>query len=159
MPDLFWMIGLALANEQAMLPIAITYGFIEGFYRKQWKMMVWFIFLLIITVFVGHALKSVFKIPRVSNPNTYGFPSGHTQFAIVFYGWLCYQLTLAVPRYLGIVYAALTITILAYAVTAIVHYGYHTWFDIMGGIASGGLLLFLGTKAGRVLTLSKPKVP
>lgn len=153
MPDLLWMIGLALANEQAMLPVGISYGFIEGFYRRQWKPIVWFLLLLVTSVVMGEVLKSIFKVPLIFDHKRYGFPSGHTQFATVFYGWIYSQLSLAAPRYLRIIYAALTMSILAYAVTAIVHYGYHTWFDIAGGFVSGGIILFLGTR----LTLYKPK--
>lgn len=145
------MIGLALANERAILPLGIAYGFIEGLSRKQWKPIVWLILLLISSAIISEVLKSIFKVPLIFDPKRYGFPSGHTQFATIFYGWIYYQLGLYAPRYLRILYAALTISILAFAVTAIVHYGYHTWFDIMGGFVSGSIILFLG------LTLSKPK--
>lgn len=150
------MIGLALANEQVMLPIGIGYGFIEGFYRKQWKPVVWFLLLLIISVIMGEVLKSIFKIPLIFDPKRYGFPSGHTQFATVFYGWICYQLSQKAPHYLRVIYTALTMIILAFGVTAIVHYGYHTWFDIAGGFVSGSILLFLIIQLS-ILTLSKPK--
>jgi membrane-associated phospholipid phosphatase len=153
MPDWVWTIGLALANEQAMLPIGIGYGFIEGFYRKQWKPMLWFVLLLITSTIISEALKQLFKVPLLCDPTRYGFPSGHTQFATIFYGWICYQLTLHAPRYLRIIYILLTLSILACGVTSIVHYGYHTWFDIIGGLVSGGVLLFLGAQ----LTLFKPK--
>lgn len=155
--DLLWWIGLAFANEQIMLPIGIIYGFMEGFYHKQWKPIVWLVLLLIASAVISEVLKSIFKIPLIFDPKRYGFPSGHTQFATVFYGWICYQLTQHTSRYLRIIYILLTSSILAYAVTSIVHYGYHTWFDIMGGFVSGGILLFLGAKAFSALTLSKPK--
>lgn len=147
------MVGLAFANEQILLPIGIGYGFIEGFYRRQWKPIVWFLLLLAASVIMSESLKSFFKVPLIFDHTRYGFPSGHTQFATVFYGWICYQLGLSAPRYLRAVYTAITISILTFAVTAIVHCGYHTWFDIAGGFVSGSILLFLGTR----LTLFKPK--
>lgn len=157
--DLMWMIGLAFSNEQIMLPVGIVYGFEEGLYRKQFSSIVWFIFLLIASAVISEVLKSIFKVPLICDPSRYGFPSGHTQFAAVFYGWICYRFAAHASFYARILSIALTLSILAFTVTAIVHYGYHTWFDIMGGIASGGLLLFLGSKVWRALTLSKPKVP
>lgn len=151
MSDFLWTIGLAFANEQLILPLGIGYGFIEGLYRKQWKLVMWFVVLLISSAVISEeVLKPFFKVPRINNPLRYGFPSGHTQFATIFYGWLCYQLKLNSPHYLGPVYTIVTIGILAFAVTAIVHCGYHTWFDVMGGLVSGSIILFLGTR----LTLS-----
>lgn len=157
MPDLLWMIGLAIANEHLMLPIGIGYGFMEGFYRKQWKPIVWLLLLLAISVIMSEILKSIFKIPLVFDPKRYGFPSGHTQFAMVFYGWIAYQLGIHASRYLHIMYTIITACLLVFAVTAIVHCGYHTWFDIIGGFVSGSILLLLGITSFRALTLSKPK--
>lgn len=154
MSDLLWMVGLALANEQAMLPIGILYGFAEGFYLKEWKPIAWLIVLLIASAGISELLKSIFKIPLICDPTRYGFPSGHTQFATVFYGWICYRLNLHASRHLKVTYVALTLTVLTCAVISIVHYGYHEWLDIIGGLASGGILLFSGTR----LTLSKPKI-
>lgn len=144
--DLFWMIGLALANEKIMLPLGISYGFAEGFYRKQWKPVLWFIFLLISSAIISEVLKSFFKVPLICDPKRYGFPSGHTQFAVLFYGWICYQLTLKVPQFLRIVSILLTSAIIACAVMAMIHYGYHTWIDILGGLVSGSILLFIAIR-------------
>ena len=157
MPDLLWMIGLAFSNEQIMLPVGMIYGFIEGLHRKQWKPIVWFICLLIASAVISEVLKSIFKVPLICDPKRYGFPSGHTQFAAVFYGWICYQFAAHASLYERIISIVLTVSILAFTVRTIVHYGYHTWFDIMGGFVSGGILLFLGAKGMQVLTVSKPK--
>ena len=122
-------------------------------YRKQWQPILWFIFLLILSIIVSETLKAAFKIPLIFDSTRYGFPSGHTQFATIFYGWICYHLKANAPPYLQAIYMIFAAIILAYATTSIIHYGYHTWFDIMGGFVSGGILLFLGTR----LTLCKPK--
>lgn len=157
MSDLLWMVGLAFSNEQIMLPVGIVYGFMAGLYRKQWKTIAWFICLLIASAIISEVLKSIFQVPLLCDPKRYGFPSGHTQFAVVFYGWICYRFALHAPLYARIVSVALTVGILAFTVTTIVHYGFHTWFDILGGCVSGGLLLLLGIMGSTALTLSKPK--
>lgn len=146
MLDSLWIIGLAFSNEQIMLPVGIVYGFVEGLHRKQWKPIVWFVMLLIASAIISEALKAIFKIPLICDPKRYGFPSGHTQFATVFYGWICYQVMEHIPHYLRAVSIVVTLTILAFTVTAIMHYGFHTWFDIVGGLVSGSILLFLGTR-------------
>jgi len=92
MSDLLWMIGLALSNEHALLPFGMLYGLAEGFYRREWKPVLSLILLLIISVIVSEILKSIFTIPLVFDPKRYGFPSGHTQFATVFYGWITTKL-------------------------------------------------------------------
>lgn len=145
--DWFWYITLGLANEMLMLPIGLIYGLLEGVYAKKWKPVFGLLVLLIASIFVGEYLKSIFKIPLMFDPTRYAFPSGHTQFSTVFYGWICYRLVQnTTHHFLKIFYIAVTLCILILATASIVHAGYHLWRDILGGFVSGGILLYLWTR-------------
>lgn len=148
--ELLWTVGLAFANETFMLPVSIVYGFVEGTIRRKWQPVIWLCGLLVFSVIMSETLKSFFKVPLICNPTRYGFPSGHTQLATVFYGWICYQLSTSVPLYLRTLYTIVTLSILAYAVTAIVQSGYHTWFDIMGGFTVGSSILIFSILVNRL---------
>ena len=83
--------------------------------------------------FVCIFLKSLWKVP-LTFKSGWAFPSGHTMHAIMFYGMLlCYFRS----PWLVVFFLAM---LLANSF-AMVHFGYHTWYDISGGVVFGSLLL------------------
>lgn len=91
---------------------------------------------LLFTMMLSTYLKSLWQIPL--NPNIartgWAFPSGHMQGAVVFWGWLAWELKNRSLSY------TVVVLLLAYA-SAVVHLGYHSWDDILGGVVFGGLTL------------------
>lgn len=89
-------------------------------------------FLAIMTIFFGQYLKSIWQIPL--NPELgkegWAFPSGHTILNVVFWPLLCIQLRSSMLT-------AFMVIILPLSFLGMVHFRYHTWQDIMGGIIFG----------------------
>lgn len=92
--------------------------------------------LVLFSMLVNVALKSTFQIPLSPSLNVSGFafPSGHMQFATVFYGWLALQ-----TKHRSL--QALAIGILTGVGASLVHFGYHSWFDVFGALFFGGILI------------------
>lgn len=92
--------------------------------------------ILLFSMILNTYLKSLWQIPLNSNLGTTGwaFPSGHMQGALVFWGWLAWELR---QRSLYYVFSSLLI---AFA-WSMVYLGYHSWEDVVGGVVFGLLLL------------------
>jgi membrane-associated phospholipid phosphatase len=93
--------------------------------------------LLLISIGINKVLKSLFAVPLLPTVphDGFAFPSGHTQSLTVFWGWLL--LNFFSPYRL--VYALMFLSANAWAM---VLKGYHTPFDIMGGLVAGTALIF-----------------
>ena len=64
----------------------------------------------------------------------FAFPSGHMQLATVLYGWLGLHIQ---NRSLQ----SLILVLLTGIGFGLVHFGYHTWFDVWGAVFFAGLIL------------------
>jgi membrane-associated phospholipid phosphatase len=93
--------------------------------------------LALLSALLNVALKDSFQIPL--NPflhkQGFAFPSGHMQLATVFYGWLAYKVK-------GKLFSLLMAVLLSGIGLGLVHFGYHTIYDVFGGVFFA-LLLFL----------------
>ncbi|MCH9755766.1 MAG: phosphatase PAP2 family protein [Gammaproteobacteria bacterium] len=91
-----------------------------------------------LSIILNVTLKVTFQIPLSPTLHKAGFafPSGHMQLAVVLYGWIALHLKHRTLQ-------ALIIGLLTGIAFGIVHFGYHTWFDILGGVFFAGLILGL----------------
>lgn len=123
---------LAFCNDIIIIPLVIVgYIWIDKckFYHA--------ICLLLLSMICNVALKSTFQIPLSTHlaQEGFAFPSGHMQTAAVLYGWLMLHF------YAPMLYTLLVLllTSIAYSLVAL---GYHNWFDVVGGILFGSIVLF-----------------
>ncbi|MDP3559817.1 MAG: phosphatase PAP2 family protein [Legionellaceae bacterium] len=88
------------------------------------------------SMLVNVVLKVTFQVPMLSNPSAHWFvfPSGHMQLATVFYGTLCLG---GAVHYVLRVVILLIMTGIAWA---LVYWGYHTCWDVAGGVFFGILV-------------------
>lgn len=97
------------------------------------------ILISILTIFIGQYLKSVWQIPL--NPELgkegWAFPSGHTILNIVFWPILCIQLRSSML-------IAFAVIVVPLSFLGMVHFRYHTWQDIMGGVIFGLPIIIVG---------------
>jgi len=104
-----------------------------------------------ITIIVNTALKGVFQIPLALSVGKigYAFPSGHMQFAVTLYVWLA-------CNYRSWALKIITVILLSGIAFGLMLYGYHNIYDVLGGIFSGVLLVYLysyaNIKLGRNLS-------
>lgn len=94
--------------------------------------------LLSFNILVNAALKVAFKIPLSPYLHKvgYAFPSGHMQFATVFYIWLGLQ----IPSKF---YRVITLILLPGVAVSMIHYGYHNLSEILAGFICGLLLVVI----------------
>jgi len=96
----------------------------------------------IITALLIKILKNIIQAPRPTTmliqETGYSFPSGHTTFAVVFFGLLVYIFTKPNKRIISTIAAILAITAIALSRLILnVHYP----IDILGGIIIGTTIL------------------
>jgi len=106
----------------------------------------------LISAFIYRLLKFVIARPRPDSEiirvlvdnNEASFPSGHTVYAVVFYGLLFYLMPRFIrqPAAVGIVRTVLLILIILTGISR-VYLGAHWPSDVLGGFLLGGLLLSL----------------
>ena len=110
--------------------IAIGYVFLNRsvFYHST--------LITILSVITNVALKVTFQIPLSSTLNKTGFafPSGHMQTASVFYLWLLFNINSPITRF-G---SPIILTGIAYG---LMHFQYHNFLDIVGGLIFAQLLI------------------
>jgi len=121
--------------------IAIIYIVYDKRYAKNLT------FALLTTVYINSFLKDVFQDPRPPtndppdgiNESSYGFPSGHSQGAATFWGYIAYEFKdKPKPKVVPII---LSIVILLVALSRVI-IGVHDLQDITGGLIIGiGVLL------------------
>ncbi|KTD31517.1 phosphatase PAP2 family protein [Legionella israelensis] len=86
-------------------------------------------------IIVNVALKGTFKVPLpVEIGSGYAFPSGHMQFATVFYLWL-------ILSYSFWPFRVITAILLTGIGAGLIHYGYHNLYEVSGGLFFGILLI------------------
>ncbi len=117
-------------------PETVAVVFLIGFWfhdRATWGIA---IMLAAFSMVLNPALKEFFQMPRPSGAEGYGFPSGHFQGAMCFYGWLFVKLHNN--------WARLAIAILLAGVGyALVHMGFHFPRDIAGSIVVASIIIGL----------------
>jgi hypothetical protein len=92
--------------------------------------------IMLISILLNIALKYTFQVPLSLALHKVGFafPSGHMQFATVLYGWFALHTK---NHTLHIMIACL----LAGIGFGLVHFGYHTWFDVCGALFFASIIL------------------
>lgn len=132
MLDYFFHLALFFAEFGFLGPMIIF-----GIYCIDKRVFINVLIMCIISAFINAYLKSIWQIPLDPSIGKVGwaFPSGHTQFNIVVWLVLIYQI-----RKLWLALIALAISISSYF--GMIHFHYHNWLDIWGGIFFG-ILVFL----------------
>lgn len=98
--------------------------------------------LLFLTIILNSLLKLTFAIPFSAeavarhNEQGFAFPSGHTQATAVFYGWLLLEVS---NRYLKLLLGI----IIAGVGFGLIEQGYHTFYEVLGGLFFAGLTIVL----------------
>ncbi len=116
-----------------MVPLAII-----GFLYLDRKTFAFALFILLFTVCANPFLKMLWKmpLPSMGNAEGYGFPSGHLQSAIVFWGFLAF-------RYNNLSWRlVISAFLIAYA-WALYIKGYHYPIDLLGAACFAALSLIL----------------
>jgi len=123
--DSFFKVFLYFSNHNLIALILIL-----GFLTYDRKIFGFLIFVIIFNMVLNSYLKSIWQIPLNAEVGKIGwaFPSGHTQGATLFWGFL-------VIYYRRIWFTITASILLILSVTAIVHFKYHNWIDIIGGFS------------------------
>ncbi|MEJ2276637.1 MAG: phosphatase PAP2 family protein [Candidatus Lokiarchaeota archaeon] len=99
-------------------------------------------FSLLITYYINGVFKDIFKDPRPpssSITDSYGFPSGHSQTAVGFWGYVGYEFREKPRNYIIPILMAIIITLVALSRLII---GVHDVQDVAGGLILGiGILI------------------
>jgi len=126
-------IFLYSTNDIIIIPLIIL-----GYIWIDQKLFSNTICLVLISMLVNFALKVTFKIPLspLLERQGFAFPSGHMQMAVVLYGWL-------ITKIKNIIYQILIIDLLIGTASSLVYFGYHNYFDILGAVFFGALLIII----------------
>lgn len=93
--------------------------------------------LVLINILFNFTLKLIFQVPLSSSVGPgYAFPSGHMQASMVLYGWL-------ITKVSNVLYKTLLAIILVGIGISLVYLGYHNYFDVLGGVFFGCILIAL----------------
>lgn len=132
---------LFFGSGYCMVPLAIV-----GFLYLDRKTFAFALFILLFTVCANPFLKMIWKMPLPPGmgTHTYGFPSGHLQSALVFWGFLGIRYT---NLYWRIFISAF---IILYTWVLYIK-GYHFPIDLLGAACFGSITLML-----YMLILSRP---
>lgn len=117
-------------------PAAVATLFFVGFLfhdRTTWGIA---IMLTGFSMIVNPALKEFFQLARPLGAEGYGFPSGHFQSSVVFYGWVAYMWP---NRFIRALIAFFLIGI----GFGLVYLGFHYVRDLMGSFVVGGIILLI----------------
>lgn len=120
-------------------PVTVAILFLVGFWfhdRTTWGIA---IMLAGFSMVLNPALKEYFALPRPEGAEGFGFPSGHFQGAMCFYGWLFIRL----PQTWAKVLTALLLAGIAFG---LVYLGYHYPRDIIGSFVVGCLVIGLASE-------------
>ncbi|MBA2709171.1 MAG: hypothetical protein H0U57_01060 [Tatlockia sp.] len=119
-------------NALFLFPL-LTMGFI-WFERRTFYHA---ICLVLLTILVNTALKITFKVPLSPSIHHVGFafPSGHMQLATTLYLWFA-------MRVHNIWFSALIFLLLCGIAWGTIHFGYHNFFEISGGVFFALVTLF-----------------
>lgn len=116
-----------------MVPLAII-----GFLYLDRKTFAFALFILLFTTCANPFLKLIWKMPLPPdiNKDSYAFPSGHLQSAIVFWGFLAF-------RYPNLSWRLVISAFLIIYAWALYAKGYHYPIDLLGAACFGALSLIL----------------
>lgn len=122
---------LFFSNDIVVIPLLIM-GFI-------WLNRITFyhaVCLILLTILLNVALKISFHVPLspALHKKGYAFPSGHMQLVTTLYTWLAFRVK---NGWLSLVIAVLLVGI----GLSLVHFGYHTYFQVLAGAFFAVLLL------------------
>ena len=133
MLDIIADVSLAFTSESVVIFFLLAFSLHYG--RLFFFQTVSFVLFAVINNMV---LKTLFTIPLEPylHHAGYAFPSGHMQFATVFYTWLA----LYSVSWLSRVFLALLLIGIGFG---LVHYGYHSIDDVLAGLTVGLVLVML----------------
>ena len=94
--------------------------------------------IMFFNIILNVALKATFQIPLAPflNKAGFAFPSGHMQLATIVYGWLAFKRPSTRLRIL------ISVVLMGIGF-GLVHFGYHTVIDVLGGVFFAILLIKL----------------
>lgn len=124
-------IFLSFSHDTIIVPLVII-----GYIWLDRKVFFHATCLLLISMLFNHVLKNIFQIPLSSTlyKEGFAFPSGHMQSSFVLYGWLM----AATHNFL----ARILIIILLFGIAlSLIYFDYHNYYDILGAIFFGFLLM------------------
>lgn len=132
-----------ITDPLVLLTLAIIIS-IFLYFKKQKSQAILLASASIITAFIIKLLKNIFQIERpISNlviETGYSFPSGHTTFAVVFFGLIAYMF--AKPKYKILATIISIILVVIIALTRL-YLQVHWSIDIIAGLILGGTILIL----------------
>ncbi|AVP87313.1 hypothetical protein phytr_3610 [Candidatus Phycorickettsia trachydisci] len=124
---------LSFSHETVLVPLVVL-----GYIWISQRIFFNAICLILINMLISFVLKNIFQIPL--NPNLekqgYAFPSGHMQSCIVVYGYLMKSTP-------SVVLKILIVFLLIGVGQSLVYMGYHNYFDVLGAIFFGSILVLL----------------
>lgn len=115
-------------------PYTIFSFFLLGFFfyeKNTWGVAA---FLACFSMILNPALKEFFQVPLPNGLSGYGFPSGHFQAAMCFYGWIFMRTPQIWVR-------TAIVSILLGDAFALIQKGYHYPYDVTGAFIVGGLVV------------------
>jgi undecaprenyl-diphosphatase len=125
-------IFLSFSHDTIIIPLVIL-----GYIWLDQRIFFNAICILLVSILLNFSLKITFQVPLLPSLNKSGFafPSGHMQSSAALYGWLITKLR---P-----VYKIPLIGLLIGIGLSLIHFGYHSYIDILGALLFGGLLIYL----------------
>lgn len=136
MTDNIANIFLTFGHDTIIVPLVIL-----GYIWFDRKIFYSAICLGLLNMIFNAALKVTFKIPLDPslNKDWFAFPSGHMQNVVILYCWLMAKIQKGFINIIGLI-------ILIGEAWALVHFGYHNYYDILGAIIFGSILLLVYQK-------------
>jgi undecaprenyl-diphosphatase len=131
--DYLFQFSLFFANFAFLGPLLIV-----GTYCIDRKAFLNIMLMCFLSTFINAYLKSIWQIPLDPSLKKVGwaFPSGHTQFGVVLWLTLLYQI-----RKWWIAVVTIILSIASYF--GMIHFHYHNWYDILAGVFFGVLTFLL----------------
>jgi hypothetical protein len=95
-------------------------------------------YLVLLSILINVALKVTFQIPLPPSlgKQWFAFPSGHMQMAVVFYGWFMANCSNRILK-------ALLLLLMMGIGWSLIHFSYHTLYDVLGGVFFAWTILVL----------------
>jgi membrane-associated phospholipid phosphatase len=121
-----------------------------GFFTRYKPIIIRVLLLLLFTNVYNLYLKSIWQIPLPAPLEGWAFPSGHMHSAVVFWGWLAFELR----KFWAIMATIVILTCIGYG---LVYNGYHYPRDILGSLLFGGISIMIYGFLNRIALLkAKP---
>ena len=118
-------LGLFLGHMNTYAAVVLV-----GLFTRYRNIIARALCLLLFTIVYNVYLKSIWKVPLPEPLVGWAFPSGHMHSAVVFWGWLAWEMR---TRW-AFIAATVIYILVGYA---LVYYGYHYPTDILGSLAFG----------------------